>query len=81
MAAGGAGHCCLDARETFNDVGEAAIEIVAVGRHGDGFGHRFVAAHGGETEVRPARVEGHYDSFVVAGIHGEFFLLDWNLAD
>ena len=64
MATGGCGTLRLNPGEAFHDVRQALVQIVAVGGHGDGFGHRLVAAHGGETEVGAARVEGHDDAVV-----------------
>ena len=45
-------------REAFDDVGEAFLQMVAVGRHGDGLGHGFFLADGGKTEVRSAASRG-----------------------
>ena len=64
MAAGGLRALLFDAREAFDDVGQAAVQVVAVGGQGDGFGHRLVAAHGGEAEVGAAGVEGHDDAWI-----------------
>ena len=52
----------LEAGESFDDVGQAEVEVVAIGRHRDGLGHRPVAADGREAEVGSPRVEGHNDA-------------------
>ena len=65
MATGGLRALLLDAREALDDVGQAAVQVVAVGGHGDGLGHRLLAAHGGEAEVGAAGVEGHDNAGVV----------------
>ena len=63
------GALLLNAGEALHNVGQATLEVVAVRRHGDGLGHRFRAAHGAETEVGAAGIEGHYDAFVGGGAH------------
>ena len=58
------GALLFDAREAFDDVGQAAVQVVAVGGQGDCFGHGLMAAHGGKAEVGAAGVEGHDDAWV-----------------
>ena len=62
MAAGGCGTLLLDLRKALDDVAQAALQVVALGRHGDGFRHRLGAADGGKTEIGSARVQRHDDS-------------------
>jgi len=65
----GLGALLLYAGEALDDVRQAFVQVVAVGRQGDSLGDGFGAADGGEAEVGAPRVEGHDDAFVRAGFH------------
>jgi hypothetical protein len=58
-----------DARESFYDICQALVEVVAVGGHYDSFGHGFAAAHRRETETSPPGIERHDNSFVACQVH------------
>jgi hypothetical protein len=47
----GRGALFLDAGKTLDEVRQATVKVVAVGRQRDGLGDRLQAAHGGEAEV------------------------------
>src|SRR5690606_24629424 len=63
------GEAGLHFREALDEVAEAFLEVVGVGRQGHRVGDRLAATHGAEAEVRSAGVERQDNAGVVFEFH------------